>query len=660
MKNITTLRAIALALLILPALLAFAQGSDSFFFNDFDLYENRFVTTIGSLNDGIQNDDFVPTPLGSGLLILTAAGAGYAISRRRRNNKKGITLMLAALMLLGITSCKKNIVEPIAPATGNQVAITLNVGGGAKVIVNENHVNFENGDKILVASNGHYVGTLTHNGSNFSGNITDPTEGQPLYFYFLGNKQGWLSVGASGCTVNISDQTDYPHLPIISMGASFDNYQTGTTEYAAQLHNKCSLMKFNVTTPSAEAIYLTGMNNTVTVNFADLSTNDGFSYSCAGKTWLKGKDSNGVTWAIVLPQADLSDAGAAYTVGYSGTWDTDAVDLTAANQYIAGDGSGITLAVNTVDNSRTVNLATIDSDQVVADGWSITGTLTSSHKISIANGATVTLNGVEINRDDLLSGSFAGITCEGNATIVLADGTVNWVKALSSAYLYYAGIYIPNGSTLTIKGTGTLHASGHSGSSGIGANYLSNCGNIFIKSGNIVATGGTAAAGIGSSVSHSCGNIEIQGGTVYATGGSGGAGIGTGSGMESEPIPPSPHNNRNDFFPSSCGTITISGGTVTAYGGEKGAGIGTGSIGNCGNITITSGAMSVAAIRGSSASHYIGTGYNGSDFSQNPYTVTIDGQVMSLSLLSDPLEGNAIFTNYISNVSSNIWMLTHK
>ena len=37
--------------------------------------------------------------------------------------------------------------------------------------------------------------------------------------------------------------------------------------------------------------------------------------------------------------------------------------------------------------------------------------------------------------------------------------------------------------------------------------------------------------------------------------------------------------------------------------------------------------MSVAAIRGSSASHYIGTGYNGSDFSQNPYTVTIDGQV---------------------------------
>ena len=148
MKNTTKLKAIALSLMMLIGLIpltSFAQQkNDDFFRNDFDNYENRSAVAIWAATNGIQHDDFGESPLGSGLLILTAAGAGYAISRRRRNFKKGTTLLLVALMLIGMTNCKKKIVEPIAqPTGGNKVAITLNVGGGAKAEVDPPHVNFE-------------------------------------------------------------------------------------------------------------------------------------------------------------------------------------------------------------------------------------------------------------------------------------------------------------------------------------------------------------------------------------------------------------------------------------------------------------------------------------------------------------------------------------
>ena len=270
MKKTTKLKAFVLSQMMVAMMLPmtmFAQKNDNFV-TDYN-YGNRDAIVNWTIVNGIENDDF-GAPLGSGLLILTAVGAGYAVAKRRRNVKKGTTLLIAALMIFGMTNCRKNIVEPsVQPTSGNKVAITLNVGGSSKAVVNPPHVNFEAGDKILVASNGHYVGTLTasQSGDNvtFSGSITDPVVGEPLYFYFLGNKDtGTLTAGTSGstsCTVNISDQTNYPHLPVISMGVSINrstgetvNYASGTTSYEAQLHNKCSLMKFNVTTTSTRTI----------------------------------------------------------------------------------------------------------------------------------------------------------------------------------------------------------------------------------------------------------------------------------------------------------------------------------------------------------------------------------------------------------------------
>ena len=94
----------------------------------------------------------------------------------------------------------------------------------------------------------------------------------------------------------------------------------------------------------------------------------------------------------------------------------------------------------------------------------------------------------------------------------------------------YAGIYVPKGKTLTIRGTGSLTVTGGSGGgAGIGGNATgdANCGSIVISGGTITATGGSHGAGIGLGVSWGgCKAITISGGTVTATGGDGAPGIG--------------------------------------------------------------------------------------------------------------------------------------
>ena len=231
----------------------------------------------------------------------------------------------------------------------------------------------------------------------------------------------------------------------------------------------------------------------------------------------------------------------------------------ASNSYYK-NVTNLTLAANniyplnvTMTQGQTKDLATLDADYKAQNGDMLIGKLGESHKISIATGATVTLNGASINYDDTpaLSGSFAGITCLGNATIIVS-GT-NYVKGFSSGY---PGIFVPSGSTLTITGDGTLFAEGHEHGAGIGSGRsdiadVKNCGNIIIQGGTIWGTGGIGASGIGSGAGadenpSTCGNITIRSSVinVYATAGSG-----------AEPI------GRGDH--STCGTVTIEAPAVT-------------------------------------------------------------------------------------------------
>ena len=210
------------------------------------------------------------------------------------------------------------------------------------------------------------------------------------------------------------------------------------------------------------------------------------------------------------------------------------------------------------------------------NGDMLTGTIANYVLIRIAENANVALKNLTIDYEKPSGSSYffhnPGITCIGNATIIL-EGT-NKVKAFEGDFpgIRAATNGSANDYTLTIKGDGSLEAIGQMGGAGIGGCNGENCGNIVIESGSITATGGNNAAGIGSGYSSSCGNILISGGTVKATGGNNAAGIGTGDGD------------------SKCGSITITNGVkevIAKKGINADCSIGKGN-GNssCGKVTI--------------------------------------------------------------------------
>lgn len=271
----------------------------------------------------------------------------------------------------------------------------------------------------------------------------------------------------------------------------------------------------------------------------------------------------------------------------------------------------MTLTVERKSSSK-IDLSKLTSHITLMDGDELTGTLdgtTQRVMLTIADGATVTLNdaqilGAESNQDQ---DQWAGITCAGNATIIL-KGTNQVVTFNRYRAAIQAG---PVGSTLTIKGDGNLtvgRTENHNCETAIGSSDNIPCGNILIESGNITATAGDGTA-IGSSTYGSCGNITITGGTVTAFG-AGGAGIGSSS------------------F-SSCGDITITGGSIFAQGGVLQAGIGSSYGGSCGNITIfcSRSFVSVKAICGYDAPFAIGPSrlyYINSQCG----TITFDGEIL--------------------------------
>jgi len=254
--------------------------------------------------------------------------------------------------------------------------------------------------------------------------------------------------------------------------------------------------------------------------------------------------------------------------------------------------------VNHTFDLSTVTSETSESDRTAKDGWIIKGTLGVNQQIFIADGATVTLKNVNINASSTwTSGEYAGITCLGDATIILKDGTTNTVNGFHKEY---PGIYVPSGKTLVIcgetAGTGSLTATsiGDGEGAGIGSGSKTTCGNIVIEGGVIAATS-VSGAGIGAGRNGTCGTITINGGFVSAQSGMKAAAIGAG------------------WF-GTCDDISISGGNLTATGGEFAPAIGSGSGGKCGDITIYSTVTSVIATMGDGYSvtpESIGAGVSG-------------------------------------------------
>ena len=249
-----------------------AQSDGFFRGGESESYENRdggISINTGNAN-GIQNQDFNDTPLGSGLFILVAAGAGYTVARRKRNKaiKCINAIIIAFVMLLGLTQCKKKVDTISQDVVSNGTKITLNIDNGIKYEVNPPHVTFGNGDKIAVVYNGGYVGTLTHNGTRFEGEITIVQDGQKkLYFYFLSNaSSAYWSVGMTQYNTSINYQAALPR--VLSFGPSDQDFDSEVNTYTATLNNMCALAQFNLKKGTSNNVRISDMIIAAMIDFS--------------------------------------------------------------------------------------------------------------------------------------------------------------------------------------------------------------------------------------------------------------------------------------------------------------------------------------------------------------------------------------------------------
>ena len=132
-----------------------------------------------------------------------------------------------------------------------------------------------------------------------------------------------------------------------------------------------------------------------------------------------------------------------------------------------------------------------------------------SETVTLADGASITLNNATIT---------GSIVCNGTAEITLV-GT----NSVSNTWYSSAGIQIGgSGTTLTIKGNGSLNATGGSAAAGIGLGRTwdanSTGGSVVIEGGTVTASGGNGigTGTVGNSMTARMDGIIIKGGTVNA------------------------------------------------------------------------------------------------------------------------------------------------
>lgn len=238
------------------------------------------------------------------------------------------------------------------------------------------------------------------------------------------------------------------------------------------------------------------------------------------------------TYAVSLPAnmevvsaTNAADADGKYitgtTVTFKASFPYAASNVSDGTSTLEPDANGIyTVTVAdadvtitaTVERSATIDLSDAPGDFNAIEGDVLTGT--TSHTVTIADGAGITLSGATIS---------GGIVCAGSAEITLV-GTNN----VSNTRYSSAGIQIGgSGTTLTIKGDGSLTATGGSQAAGIG---LGRTWDASVTAGAIVIEGGTVNASgdigigigtVGNSQTASIDGISIKGGTVSASLGKG-------------------------------------------------------------------------------------------------------------------------------------------
>ena len=460
---------------------------------------------------------------------------------------------MVALVFMGTitTGCSsdddsKSLDKPASKTVTLTTTISRDGGGDTRTLTEDGVKTFAVGDQFAVVytntgservkavSEPLTAGDITNGGKNarMTVTLTDPVASSVDYIYpaSMANSDGTTNYSAlcmqDGTFASISSKLDY------AKGSGTMTESGGVfTLPSIALKNQLAIFRFKIKN---------GEGKEITSSITGLTVSDGTN------TYTVSREASADPIYMAM-QPISSDKTISFVANStSDSYYKNVTDKTYEANMIYP--LNVTMITGT-----TTNLSTLSADYEAQNGDMLTGKLASSRKISIAAGATVILKNVDINYGTTLTASsYAGITCLGDATLIVS-GT-DYVKSFDDGY---PGIFVPSGHTLTITGSGMLYADGPKDD---GAGIGSGRDNI--------------------SAYRACGNIVLQGGTIWATGGSGAAGIG--SGATANYVEP------QTGTPSSCGYITIKSSVIHVY-AKKGLGaesIGKGQYSNCGTVTI--------------------------------------------------------------------------
>ena len=227
----------------------------------------------------------------------------------------------------------------------------------------------------------------------------------------------------------------------------------------------------------------------------------------------------------VVSATNAADADGKYITGTTVTFKPmfgyEASNVSDGTNTLEPDANGVysvTVATAdititaTVGRSATIDLTNASGDFNAIDNDVLKGS--TSHTLTIADGAAITLNGATIT---------GGIVCEGTATITLVGTNSVSVVPYNKAGIQIGG----SGTTLTIRGDGSLTANGGDQSAGIGLGRTwddnATGGSIVIEGGTVTASGdiGIGIGTVGNSQTAAIDGISIKGGTVNASLGKG-------------------------------------------------------------------------------------------------------------------------------------------
>lgn len=485
------------------------------------------------------------------------------------NTKLFFRITAAVISLLTVFSCSKEIDEPIDKPSGPEtytLSIKASKGEFTKALeLSGNTLNaiWDGSETVYVFKKDTQIGELTPNLSTLvypekvsctlSGPFTTlPVDGDVLTLKLTSNNYS----GQDGTLAFIAGHCDYAVATLHVTGVI--NGQIESTEGKAAFENQQAIVKFTLKDKADGTTLLTPTTLTVNDGTSDIAT-----ATIPAATYTTNGD--GVLYVAIPPVA-----GKTLTLTATVGEDTYIYSRPSVS-FVQGQYYTITVKMS---KQRLVNLSTKTGDYEAQSGDILTGTLDGAYKLTIAPGATVTLNGVTHNAGKYIS----GIECLGSATIILAPGSVNDLTYGANTATFGIGMTVggyDNDYVLTIEGSGKLTVSGGDLYAGIGGVFENH--HIVINGGDITATGGpNHGPGIGASTQMRCGNITINGGTINATGCFQAAGIGCGQ------------------QGSHCGDITFNGGNVTATKGNNGYGVGVnGQNSSCGNIYFNGGTVTV-------------------------------------------------------------------